>query len=210
MKMLCHLAVAAAVLTATSSPAAEEPAAALKPNALLENMETFLSETNRVSYAIGVNIARNLEANFPQLNFDFFLLGLRDIFSKERLKLNEDEINRSIARYNEISTSHLRKQFNDFKADNLQIAERFLEQNRAKEGVVTLPSKARVSAASASGSSPNSKSRSGSPASGKGACAPSQSRRPASTNCPVGSPRTSGSALARRKNSCRSYSSVTP
>lgn len=140
MKLFCQLAVATAALTAASAPAAEERAPATAPNALLENMETFLSETNRVSYSIGVNIARNLEANFPQLNFDFFLLGLRDVLGKERLKLNEDEINRSIARYNEISTAHVRKQFNDFKADNLQIAERFLEHNRAKEGVVTLPS----------------------------------------------------------------------
>jgi FKBP-type peptidyl-prolyl cis-trans isomerase FklB len=140
MKMLCQLAFAAAVLTATTASAAEEPAPALKPNALLGNMETLLSESNRISYAIGVNVARNLEANFTQLHFDFFLLGLRDVFSKERLKLNEDEINRSIARYTEISTAHVRKQFDDFKVTNLQTAEQFLEQNRAKEGVVTLPS----------------------------------------------------------------------
>ncbi len=138
--MLCQLAAAAAVLTATTASAAEEPAPALKPNALLENMETLLSESNRISYAIGVNVARNLEANFTQLHFDFFLLGLRDVFSKERLKLNEDEINRSIARYTEISTAHVRKQVDDFKASNLQLAEQFLEQNRTKEGVVTLPS----------------------------------------------------------------------
>ena len=54
MKMLCQLAFAAAVLTATTASAAEEPAPALKPNALLGNMETLLSESNRISYAIGV------------------------------------------------------------------------------------------------------------------------------------------------------------
>ncbi len=141
MKIVCPLVIAATVLTAMGARAADEAAPAVKANALLESMETFLSETNRISYSIGINVARNLEANFPQLNLDFFLLGLRDVLDKSpRLRLNEDEINRSIARYNEVSTAHVQKKFNDFKADNLQIAERFLEQNRAKEGVVTLPS----------------------------------------------------------------------
>ncbi len=140
MNNISHLAAIAVLLAATIASAAEEGAPATKPNALLGSMETLLSETNRISYAIGVNVARNLQANFPQLNLDFFLLGLRDVLSNDRLKLNEDEINRAIARYNEISTSHVKKQVNDFKADNLQIAERFLGQNGAKEGVVTLPS----------------------------------------------------------------------
>lgn len=145
MKTFCPLAVALSLAT-TAVHAAEEPPAKTNPadgdsNSLLQHMETLLSETNRVSYSIGVNVARNLEANFPQLNLDFFLLGLRDVLEKNaRLRLTEDEINRSIARYNEISTSHVKKKFNDFKADNLQIAERFLEHNRTQEGVRTLPS----------------------------------------------------------------------
>lgn len=139
MKTFCLLAVA--TLATAPLRAADEAPPAARQGSLLDNMETFLSETNRISYSIGVNIARNLEANFPQLNFDFFLLGLKDVLEKkQKLGIPEDEINRSIARYNEISTAHVQKKFNDFKADNLQIAERFLEHNRAKEGVVTLPS----------------------------------------------------------------------
>jgi len=141
MKAFCHFAGAALLVAATPAPAAEEVRTADETDSLLQHMETLLSETNRVSYSIGVNVARNLQANFPQLNLDFFLLGLRDVLEeKARLALNEDEINRSIARYNEISTSHVKKQFNDFKADNLQIAERFLEHNRTREGVITSPS----------------------------------------------------------------------
>ncbi len=147
MKYFYRPCLLAALLAAPSAFAAEvgetkKPVVApgSQPNQLLENMDTLLSETNRVSYAIGVNVARNLKANFPQLHLEFFLLGLKDIFDENRLKLNEDEVNRSIARYNELSTSHVQKQANDFKADSLQNAERFLEQNGKKEGVTTLPS----------------------------------------------------------------------
>lgn len=147
MKYFYRHCLFATLFTATSAFAAEvietkkpEVAPGSQPNQLLENMETLLSETNRISYAIGVNVARNLKANFPQLHLEFFLLGLKDIFDENRLKLSEDDINRSIARYNELSTSHVQKQVNDFKADSLQNAEKFLEQNGKKEGIVTLPS----------------------------------------------------------------------
>jgi FKBP-type peptidyl-prolyl cis-trans isomerase len=103
-------------------------------------METLADETNRISYAIGVNIARNLKANFPSVNLSFLRLGLDDVFNDEKLKMPEDYINASIARYNEISTAHVQKKVEDFKTVNLQNAERFLEQNGKKEGVVTLPS----------------------------------------------------------------------
>jgi len=109
-------------------------------NSLLQHMETLLDETNRISYAIGVNLARNLKANFPSIHLDFFRLGIADVFDEEKLKLNEDRINESIARYNELSSAHVRQSFENFKAQNLAEAERFLEQNGKKEGVITLPS----------------------------------------------------------------------
>jgi FKBP-type peptidyl-prolyl cis-trans isomerase FklB len=126
--------------TAPATPAADAPAR--KPNSLLEHMETLADETNRISYSIGVNVARNLQANFPSVNVDFFILGFQDVLirTNEHLKLSENYINQSIARYNELSTAHVRQKVQDFKAENLKHAEEFLEINGKKEGVVTLPS----------------------------------------------------------------------
>lgn len=136
------LLTAAENTPATSPSPAAPPAAtpATGTNSLLEHMETLADETNRISYAIGVNIARNLKANFPAVNMDFLRLGLADVFDENRLKLDEDRINASIARYNELSTAHVKQQVADFKAANLRNAERFLEQNGKKDDVVTLPS----------------------------------------------------------------------
>jgi FKBP-type peptidyl-prolyl cis-trans isomerase FklB len=147
MKLLYSTSAIILACTVSSVGAADhtapaQPAGAPAPGltSALPHIETLASETNRISYSIGVNAARNLQANFPSLNFEFFLLGLRDIYDAERLKLSEDQINASIARYNELSTAHVQKQVSDFKAVNLENAERFLEQNGKKEGVVTLPS----------------------------------------------------------------------
>lgn len=136
------LACAVSSVGAADNRAPAQPAGAPAAGftSALPHMETLASETNRISYSIGVNAARNLQANFPSLNLEFFLLGLRDIFDEERLKMNEDQINVAIARYTELATAHVQKQVSDFKAVNLQNAERFLEQNGKKEGVVTLPS----------------------------------------------------------------------
>ncbi len=134
----CAVSSVGAAENAVPAEPAGAPASGL--TSALPHIETLASETNRISYSIGVNAARNLQANFPSLNLEFLLLGFRDVYDGERLKLTEDQINASIARYNELSTAHVQKQVSDFKATNLENAERFLEQNGKKEGVVTLPS----------------------------------------------------------------------
>lgn len=131
----------ASVRGADPAPAAtesEKPAADAEKPAV--QIETLANETNRISYAIGVNIARNLQANFTVVNPDFLKLGISDVLEGGKVKINENTINASIARYNELANTHVQKKVEDYKADNLRNAERFLEQNGKKEGVVTLPS----------------------------------------------------------------------
>jgi FKBP-type peptidyl-prolyl cis-trans isomerase FklB len=136
MKTILSLTIAGVCLSSGSVAFSQEAERdRTQANDLLQHMETLLSETNRVSYAIGVNLARNLKANFPQFHREFFLLGLQDVLDENRLKLSEDEINRSIARYTEVSNEHVKKEFNDFKQDNLETAERWLELNAKREGV---------------------------------------------------------------------------
>lgn len=132
---------ASAVRGADSAPATTDAAKpAADAQSLAPHIETLADETNRISYAIGVNIARNLRANFTVVNPDFLKLGITDVLENGRVKLNEDTINASIARYNELANSNVKKQVQDFKTENLRNAERFLNQNGQKEGVTTLPS----------------------------------------------------------------------
>lgn len=103
-------------------------------------METFASETNRISYAIGVNTARNLLYAYPSVNFDFFVLGLRDAAADGTIKLSEDVLNASIARYSEEINRLARERYAQLTEKNLGDAEQFLETNGKKEDVVTTPS----------------------------------------------------------------------
>lgn len=126
---------------AAETPPAAKPAepARTQPNSLLEHMETLATESNRVSYAVGINIARNLQANYPDINLDFLLLGINDVYDGSRLKLSEDHINASIARYQETADRHVRSKVNSAASLNLENAEKFLEVNGKKDGVVITP-----------------------------------------------------------------------
>ncbi len=110
------------------------------PASPVPHMETLANETNRMSYALGINIARNLEQTFPGANVDFLVLGLRDVFAASRPKLNEEMINAAIAKYSAEATRNSLDRLERLKEQNLEAAERFLEENGKKEGIVTTPS----------------------------------------------------------------------
>lgn len=136
-----------ASFTVLASHAAETPPAAkpaepprTQPNSLLEHLETLAAESNRVSYAVGVNIGRNLKANYPNLNLNFLLLGINDEFDGTKLKLSEDLINASIARYQEAADEHVRTKVSGAAALNLDRTEKFLQVNGKKDGVMTTSS----------------------------------------------------------------------
>lgn len=109
------------------------------PN-MLQNMETLDNETNKVSYAIGVNIARNLQHSYPDLNIDFFMLALRDVMGGNRPRLNEQMINEGIVKFSEEAKRTVQSRVKRVTDQNLENAEQFLEENGKKEGVITTAS----------------------------------------------------------------------
>ncbi|HAV63029.1 MAG TPA: hypothetical protein DCY13_11770 [Verrucomicrobiales bacterium] len=131
---------AAPTAEAAAAPAAKTADGAL-PGGLPGRLETLENETNRVSYAIGINVARNLLYNYPDVNIDFFNLAVYDVINGgNKSKISEDQLNASIARYTEVANERARKRVENIKAFNLEHAEQFLEKNRQNEDVITLPS----------------------------------------------------------------------
>jgi FKBP-type peptidyl-prolyl cis-trans isomerase FklB len=98
-----------------------------------EQAVNLSSDVDSMSYAIGMNIMENLKAQGPDtLNLEAFILGMRN--SKADAKLMTDE------KANEILDNYFNnartKEYAQYKTDN----EAYLNENKAKEGVVTLPS----------------------------------------------------------------------
>ena len=91
------------------------------------------SETDSLSYAIGINIAQSLQAQ--NLNPDPKIIGeaIADLLNNKNLAINTNECGMFIQ-------SYMMKTMNKLAEENLAAGNAFLEKNKARAGVVALPS----------------------------------------------------------------------
>ncbi|MFY7651547.1 MAG: FKBP-type peptidyl-prolyl cis-trans isomerase [Chitinophagaceae bacterium] len=85
------------------------------------------------SYALGINIGRNLKAQIGDVNMDLLLKGLKDIYANKATLLPDETANNCIGSYQQQSQTE--------KASvNKAAGKAFLAANAKKPGVITLPS----------------------------------------------------------------------
>jgi FKBP-type peptidyl-prolyl cis-trans isomerase FklB len=135
----------------TPPPTKTQPAAAAKPPqqgtaakprtpAGTSQPLTLKTQKQKASYAMGMNIGTGLRKQSIDLDPAILARGLRDAFSNGKTLLTEDEARTILTQLQ----ADLRKKQQD-AAQQLGEANKkqglaFLEANKAKEGVVTLPS----------------------------------------------------------------------
>jgi FKBP-type peptidyl-prolyl cis-trans isomerase FklB len=98
------------------------------------------TETERRSYAIGVQVAEGIKSQGFEVSAEMVAKGVRDALAGTKLLLTDEEIGAAIAtleaemrrKQEEARTAMLEK--------NKQASETFLAENAKKEGVVSLPS----------------------------------------------------------------------
>jgi FKBP-type peptidyl-prolyl cis-trans isomerase len=102
--------------------------------------QTFTSYKDRESYAMGVEMLRNLKRQGFEFDLDMVMKGLKDAAAGGQLLMTEDELLESL----NISASEARvRKTSDQLIDgqaNKKAEEEFLAANKAKVGVVALPS----------------------------------------------------------------------
>jgi len=92
------------------------------------------------SYVMGVDIARNFSRMQVDLDVDMLIKGLKDELSGAKPVMSDAEIRVAMSTF---QSELRRRQVLATRAtglDNLHAGEKFLAENRTKEGVVTLPS----------------------------------------------------------------------
>ncbi len=104
--------------------------------------ETTVLKTyeEKVSYGLGVDMARNLMRMGIEFEADILMKGFKDEASRGKLLMTEDELRDTLStHYSELA----RKREEALKLvaeENRKMGDDFLAENRTKEGVVTLPS----------------------------------------------------------------------
>jgi len=108
-----------------------------------EESQVLKEKMDRVSYATGVGMGKNLKGQGIAFDIDLVIRGFRDAFTGQKLLLTDEEIHAII---NSFQTEMRRKQIETRHkqakgaTDNKKAGEAFLAENKVKEGVVSLPS----------------------------------------------------------------------
>jgi FKBP-type peptidyl-prolyl cis-trans isomerase FklB len=94
----------------------------------------FKTELEKVSYSLGLNVANSLkQQGFEEINTGSFAEALADIFTNKDVKINDEEAKN-------ILNDHFNALQQEKFKGNIETGKTFLEENKAKEGVIELPS----------------------------------------------------------------------
>jgi FKBP-type peptidyl-prolyl cis-trans isomerase FklB len=94
---------------------------------------TLKSEIDSLSYSIGINIGQSLQAQHLKPDPKIIGEAIADILNDNALKIAEEESGMFIQMY-------MMKAMNKLAEENLAAGQAFLEKNKVRSGVITLPS----------------------------------------------------------------------
>ncbi len=97
-------------------------------------------QKDKESYSLGYTFGKSIKAQGFDLNLDVYSSGIRDALGGTNPQLSQEEIQKSIGEVQKRVMAAQQKLFQETAAKNLAEGKAFLEENRKKEGVKTLPS----------------------------------------------------------------------
>jgi FKBP-type peptidyl-prolyl cis-trans isomerase FklB len=132
----------AAAKPATAAKTAQTPAAKTGAAATAKTPAplTLNTQNQKASYAIGMNIGKNLKRDSVEVDPAVLYRGLKDALAGNKLLLTDEEAKAALTT---LQTEVRAKEEAKAKAaavENKKTGEAFLAANKTKEGVVTLPS----------------------------------------------------------------------
>jgi len=127
---LASLAVAA-LLSATAVCAQDTQAKAAP---------TFANQTDKVSYAIGVDIAGNFKKQGIDINPEQFAKGLADAWAGGKVLMNDEEVKATLMAFQNELKAKMQEKAKAAGEKNKKDGEQFLAANKSKPGVMTTAS----------------------------------------------------------------------
>ncbi len=101
---------------------------------------TLKNDQDRISYGIGVDIARNFKRLDLGVHLDAMVQGLNDAYTLHPLMVPDNELRVIMARYQSDLKAKQAKATQKIGEVNLKAETEFLEKNAQRSGVVSLPS----------------------------------------------------------------------
>jgi FKBP-type peptidyl-prolyl cis-trans isomerase FklB len=134
----------------TTTPAAKPPAAKIGQTTAAKKPAvpfTLKTPKDKTSYAIGVNVGKNLHKDSIDIDPAILLRGIKDALADGKLLLTEDEyktvmvaLQMDLRKKQAEEAKKQNEQMQIVSEKNKQEGEAFLAANKTQDGVVTLPS----------------------------------------------------------------------
>lgn len=105
--------------------------------AAVTSLDTDLQKT---SYSLGADFGKNVKSTGMELDVDAVVQGLRDAMAEKELLLEEDQIRELLITFGQDARKKMTEKRQADAVNAKMEGEKFLEENKSKEGVVTLES----------------------------------------------------------------------
>ena len=129
-KKLLIVGLASAVLIVGCSKEEKQP----DPSTLLQSLE------QKVNYTIAQNLANNFKQSGVTIEPETFALALKDVRDGVPSRLSDEEMQTVMQTFQEQSMAQREEEQKKIAAENAAAGAKFLEENKAKEGVTTTES----------------------------------------------------------------------
>jgi FKBP-type peptidyl-prolyl cis-trans isomerase FklB len=135
---------AAATLSTTGQVFAQKDSKTKKgtPATQVKGVTAAKPETKeeKISYAIGLNIANGLSSQGITLNADFFAQAIKDFNAKGAKQMSEEEVMQILQALDQELRDKAQANMQKNAAENAAAGQRFLEENKKRPGVKVTPS----------------------------------------------------------------------
>jgi len=98
------------------------------------------SEKDKLSYSLGHNIGQNIKQQGVDINQDLLAKGIADALTGTKSLLTPEEAAKVMQDFRKKQMEEMNKRRQEQAQKNLEEGQQFLEENKKKEGVKTLPS----------------------------------------------------------------------
>jgi len=104
-----------------------------------QDTNQFKSELEKTSYAIGLNIGSNFKQQEVDVDYDFLVRGLKDAKAGDKTLLTDAERNETLQKLSQELRAKAMEKQRRMAEKNKADADAFLEANKTKPGIITLP-----------------------------------------------------------------------
>lgn len=98
------------------------------------------TDMDKLSYSIGVDLGKNISKQGIEISVPAMAKGIQDGISNGPLLLTEQQMKDVLMKFQKDMMAKRTAQFDKKAEENKALGEKFLSENKTKEGVVTLPS----------------------------------------------------------------------